>query len=163
MHFLKYFLLSSQLFLFTVSLCAQSVKSLDRKRFYEAMRLDKKDLVTAELKVLDKAPQAIKDPFGGAMLMKKAGLGANPAKKLSEFKKGHSALEAAIKANPNNAEYRFLRLMIQEHAPGILGYKDDMESDSEYIKKSYKTLPAEVQQAIADYSKKSKVLKLAVS
>lgn len=147
----------------TFSLPAQTPKSFDRKHFYEAMRLDNKDLVLAQLEVLDKAPENIRKPFEGAMLMKKAGLGANPAKKLSEFKKGHTALEAAIKTNPDNAEYRFLRLMIQEHAPGVLGYNNDMQADGEYIKKSYKSLPGDVQQAITDYSKKSKVLKPGVS
>jgi len=48
--------------------------------------------------------------------------------------------------------------MVQEHAPGILGYKDDLKKDSAYIRQSYKKLPAEVQRAIADYSKTSKVL-----
>ncbi len=163
MYLLKSILLTSQLFFFTTTIFAQSSKGLDRKQYYEAMRLDDKDLITAQLKVLSKAPREIKGPFEGALLMKKAGLGANPAKKLSEFKKGHNALEAAIKSDPQNVEYRFLRLMIQENAPGILGYKNDLDSDSEYIKKSYKTLPGEVQQAIGDYSKKSKSLKLGVS
>ena len=72
-------------------------------------------------------------------------------------------LEGAIKKNPDNAEFRFLRLMVQEYAPGILGYKNDTEKDSEYIRKSYKSLPGEVQQAIANYSKKSKLLMLDVS
>ncbi len=72
-------------------------------------------------------------------------------------------LEAAIKDYPENAEFRFLRLMIQEHAPGILGYKNDLEKDSEFIQKSYKSLPDELQQIMVDYSKKSKFLKLEVS
>ena len=59
----------------------------------------------------------------------------------------------------DNGELRFLRLMIQEHAPGILNYKDDLEKDSLYIRQSFKKLPADVQQAITDYSKTSKVLR----
>jgi hypothetical protein len=53
--------------------------------------------------------------------------------------------------------------MVQEHAPGALGYKKDVEKDCEYIRKSYKSLPDDVQLTIADYSKKSKFLKLEVS
>ena len=72
-------------------------------------------------------------------------------------------LEAAIKQDPDNAEFRFLRLIVQEHAPGALGYKTDIEKDSEMIRKYYKSLPEEVQHTIEDYSKKSKFLKLDVS
>ena len=64
--------------------------------------------------------------FTGALLMKKAGFNAPPAIKLHLFKSGHKMLEAAIRNNPENAEFRFLRLIIQEHAPGILGYKNDI-------------------------------------
>jgi hypothetical protein len=52
-----------------------------------------------------------------------------------------------------------MRLMIQEHAPSILGYKGNLQSDKEYIRKNFKALPFEVQQAILDYSKKSVILK----
>ena len=95
--------------------------------------------------------------------MKKASFGGSPATKLKLFKQGRKLLEASIKEDPDNAEYRFLRLIIQEHAPGVLGYKYDLEKDSEYIRKSYKSLPDELQHTIADYSKKSKALKLQFS
>jgi len=76
------------------------------------------------------------------------------------FKKGHELLENAIKEDPNNTEFRFLRLMIQENAPGFLGYNDSEEGDSEYIRNAYKSLPENLQKAISDYNKTSKVLKL---
>ena len=78
--------------------------------------------------------------------------------KLNIFKEGHRKLEAVIKKDNMNAELRFLRLIIQENAPGILGYKSDLKQDSELIKKSFTDLPQVVQQAIIDYSKKSKIL-----
>ncbi|HTB24177.1 MAG TPA: hypothetical protein VK711_02345, partial [Puia sp.] len=86
-----------------------------------------------------------------------------PAIKLRLFKSGRKLLEAAIINYPENAEFRFLRLIIQEHAPGVLGYKNDLEKDSEFIQKSYKSLPDELQQIMVSYSKKSKFLKLEVS
>ena len=136
---------------------------LNRPVFYKAMEENNKDLVNTELTELKTAPPDIRDAFMGTMLMKKAGLGGSPSTKLHLFKEGRKMLEGAIKKNPDNAEFRFLRLMVQEYAPGILGYKNDTEKDSEYIRKSYKSLPGEVQQAIANYSKKSKLLKLDVS
>lgn len=140
-----------------------ATKGLNRQAFYKAMQDENKSLVNAQLKELKSAPAEIKNAFMGAMTMKSAGIGGSPTTKLKLFKQGHNMLEAAIKQDPNNAEYRFLRLMIQENAPGILGYKDDEQKDSELIRKSYKSLPGDLQQTIADYSKKSKVLKLKVS
>ena len=49
--------------------------------------------------------------------------------------------------------------MIQEHAPGILGYKKELEKDKLYIKNNFKKLQPVVQQAALDYSKESKILK----
>ena len=92
--------------------------------------------------------------------MRRAGIGGNPVSKLALFKKGHKLLEASIKQDPKNAEFRFLRLMIQENAPGILGYKVDEVKDSEFIRKSFKSLPEELQKTISDYNKTSKILKL---
>jgi hypothetical protein len=140
------------------------LSSINRTAYYKAMQGEDKALVNAQLTALESAtPAQAKDAFLGAMTMKKAGLGGSPTTKLSLFKQGHKMLEEAIKEDPDNAEYRFLRLMIQENAPGILGYKNDTEKDSEYIRKSYKSLPGDVQHAIADYNKKSKLLKLEVS
>jgi hypothetical protein len=95
--------------------------------------------------------------------MRRAGIGGNPASKLKLFKQGHKLLEEAIAKDPKNAEFRFLRLIIQENSPGVLGYKNEEQKDSEFIRKSYNSLPEELQKTIADYNKKSKVLKLQVS
>lgn len=141
----------------------QRSAGLNRPAFYKAMEENNKVLVNEQLSELQSAAEEIQEAFVGAMLMKKAGLGGSPASKLKLFKEGHKMLEASIKKDPNNAEFRLLRLMIQENAPAVMGYKNDMEKDSEYIRGSYKSLPEEVQRAIADYNKKSKVLKLGVS
>jgi hypothetical protein len=138
--------------------------TINRPAFYKAMEGDDKALVNAQLMALKTvSPLNVQDAFMGTMVMKQAGLGGSPTTKLHLFKEGHKMLETAIREDPGNAEYRFLRLMIQENAPGFLGYKSDEQKDSEFIRKSYKSLPADVQQAIANYNKKSKVLKLDLS
>ncbi len=137
---------------------------LNRSAFYKAMEENNKDLVNAQLKELESAPAGIRDAFSGAMLMKKASfVGLPPALRLKLFRQGRKLLDGAIGADPENAEFRFLRLIVQEHAPGALGYKNEIEKDTEYIRNSYKTLPDELQRTISDYSKKSKFLKLQVS
>ena len=171
--FMKCFILGLSLIFFTGSISASSViplaanskllSDLNRTAFYKAMVSDNKTLVDEQISELNSAPSATKNAFLGAMTMRRAGIGGNPISKLTLFKKGHKLLEAAIQQDPNNTEFRFLRLMIQENAPGILGYKVDEEKDSEFIRKSYKSLPEDLQKTIADYNKTSKVLKLQVS
>jgi hypothetical protein len=75
------------------------------------------------------------------------------------FRSGLKKLEKSIAEESGNAELRFLRLMIQENAPGILNYRNEIEEDSKMVRSAYKKLPKVVQQAVSDYSKKSKVLK----
>jgi hypothetical protein len=100
-----------------------------------------------------------KEAYEGALLMKKAGLVANAKEKLSLFKSGRSKLESAISKNTDNTEYRFLRVVIQEHAPRIVKYKNELEEDAKLIRNNFKNLSAFLQQVINDYSKKSTVLK----
>jgi hypothetical protein len=132
----------------------------DKAAFYKAMTSEKVNDVDDQLAQLQTADVPGKEAYEGALTMKKAGIVKGTNKKLGLFKDGHKKLENAIHKDSSNAEFRFLRLMIQEHAPGILGYKKEIEKDSQYIRKSYKTLPQVVQQAVVDYSKKSKALKL---
>jgi hypothetical protein len=146
-----------------ISFIPIQLSAIDRPAFYKAMEENNRGLVNEQLKVLDSAPETERQAFMGAMLMKKAGFRAPPPIKLRTFKSGHKMLEAAIKQDPVNAEFRFLRLVVQEHAPDVLGYKKDIQTDTEYIRKYYKSLPDEVQRIIEDYSKKSKFLKLDVS
>ena len=140
---------------------AQEVKlKLDREKFYSAISSDELGKVDDQLKTLEGLTIKEKKGFTGALLMKKAGLVKNVKNKLKLFKEGHQMLEDAIEKDGSNTEYRFLRLIIQENAPDILNYNNDLKKDSAYIKESYKNLSVAVRQAIEDYSKKSKVLKL---
>jgi len=134
-------------------------EQIDKSAFYASMADDDINKIDMQLKLIDASPITEKNAYSGALLMKKAGLLKGAGNKLNIFKQGHKKLEAAITKNNTNTEFHFLRLMIQENAPKILGYKNDMQKDSDLIKKSYKDLPQVVRHAIADYSKKSKLLK----
>jgi hypothetical protein len=137
--------------------------NLNRQTFYKAMQENNKELVNAQLEELKTAPEELREAFLGAMMMKRASFVAAAGVKLHYFREGRKMLESAIKKDPDNAEYRFLRLMIQEHIPPALGYRGDIQKDSELIRKSYKSMTPEIQQFIADYNKKSKFLKLDLS
>lgn len=134
--------------------------NFDRSAFYVAMASDNMEAINTQLAVIKTSSLNEKDAYEGALLMKKAGLVAKAKEKLNLFKAGRLKLEAAIKKDKENAEFSFLRLIIQEHAPKIVDYSNDIKSDVASIRSGYKTLPQVVQQAISDYSKKSKFLKL---
>ena len=91
--------------------------------------------------------------------MQKSGMLKSGMEKLSVFKQGRKLLEACIKQDSTNAEYRFLRLMIQEQAPDFLNYHSKKDADVKVIKASYATLPLPLREAIKNYSKNSHILK----
>jgi hypothetical protein len=140
-----------------------STTGLNRAAFYKAMEENDKSLVNAQLEDLKSASGELEQAFTGAMLMKRASFIGSAASRLHYFKDGRKKLETSIHQHPDNAEFRFLRLIVQEHAPGALGYKTDIENDCGFIRKNYESLPEDVQKIVKDYSKKSKFLKLDVS
>ena len=131
----------------------------DRSAFYDAMASDNLESVNRQLNFLQGTSINEKEAYEGALLMKKAGLMPKAKEKLSLFKSGRLKLETAIKKDMANTEFRFLRLIIQEHAPKAVNYSSELENDSLLVRTNYKTLPEVVQQAIHDYSKKSRVFK----
>jgi hypothetical protein len=146
-------------FIATASFCQENEPGFSRSQFYSVLASQNIQQVEEQLLLLKKANVRERNAYQGTLVMKKAGLVRGAGKKLNLFKEGHKQLEAAIAKDSNNAELRFLRLVIQEKAPRILGYKDDLDKDSAYIRQSFKKLPVDVRQAITDYSKTSKVLR----
>ena len=131
---------------------------IDRSSFYAAMRSKDIKVVDDQLAQLARDATPGRSAFEGALMMKKADLVTGPFKKLQLFKKGRSLLEDALKKHAADPELRFLRLMIQEHAPGIVNYKSHLEEDRSLIEADFNKLPKDLQQIILDYSKESKVL-----
>ncbi len=144
----------------TVSLAAGKslTQNFDKAAYFHAMASDHIEEVDRVLSVLQAETGIEKEAYEGALLMKKAGLSGNPKDKLHFFKKGRIELETVLKVDSTNAEYRFLRLIIEEHAPKIVGYKANMKADAQFVTKGYKSFSPAVQHAVADYSKTSKVL-----
>jgi hypothetical protein len=130
----------------------------DKARYYAVLASAGVDAIDAELSVLESASIKDNDAFEGALLMKKAGLLKRPKDKLATFKSGYRKLESAMAKDSSNIEYHFLRLVIQEHAPKVVHYNKDQESDSQAIIRSFKSLSPVVQQAILDYCKHSNIL-----
>lgn len=158
---MKFSVIFSLLFLLTAMLVQGNVagQGFDKSTFYAAMSSDNLDEINAQLNNLKGKSFVEKEAFEGALLMKKAGLVKNTKEKLSLFKAGRLKLEASITKNNDNTEYRFLRIIIQEHAPKVVKYRNDLEEDSKLVHSNFKNLSQLLQQVIIDYSKTSTVLK----
>lgn len=159
---MKYIFQLSTILLFFPVLFSQGKNpqiKFDKSAVYAAMAspdVETIDRVLSELK-LSSIPE--KSAYEGALLMKKSGLLTKAKEKLSLFKSGRTKLEAAIKNDEGNIEYHFLRMIIQENAPKIVKYKNNLADDRDLIRSSFKKLDPVVQQVVKDYSKKSKFLK----
>jgi len=143
------------LFLFTKSY-AQEV---NRTFFFAALSTGDTLKINEQLKKIKASSSSDKQAYTGVLLMRKAELVKGLKRKLDLFKAGGKKLEDAIALHKTNTEYRFLRLLIQENAPMILNYNNNINEDAAMVKSGYSKLSQETQKAVLDYCKKSKVLK----
>lgn len=60
--------------------------------------------------------------------------------KKTEFLNGIALVEYAIEKEPNNIEARLVRLSIQENTPKFLKYKQNIESDKEFIYQNFQSI-----------------------
>ncbi len=126
--------------------------------FYNALALDDTARLFTMLNNLEHAASNLELAYKGTLLMKKASTIRSP-KGLQVFNQGKKMLDNVIAKENGNAEYRFLRLVIQENCPKALNYHSNIKQDVELIKKKYPQLPPKVKGAVVDYSKGSKVIK----
>lgn len=127
---------------------------------YEALKSDSLEQVETALKKLESDKvSSLSKAYQGTLIMKKADFMKTPKQKIATFKKGHQLLEAEITSHPKNAEYRFLRLLIQENAPKILKYNKNLDEDKKIIIANYSNFSPFLQAFIKDYSKNSPTLK----
>lgn len=157
------FLKNVLLFTFLALCIVSSVvaQQINRSQFYKAMASKSADEVDQQIAVVKQQAGNDKEAYEGALLMKKADLLKAKKDKLKVFKEGREKLERMIAASSKNAEFRFLRLQIQENAPKILGYKKNLEEDKNVIVTAYNGLAEDLKQAIQDYTKQSQILKTA--
>lgn len=135
---------------------------IDRQSYYDVLASEEITEINTMIGQLEKESQTTTiKAYRGALMAKKANFITKASEKLELFKAGVDLLEKAIAAAPQNTEYRFLRLSIQEHAPKILKYKDEIESDKEFIIANFSKTDSGLAAIIKDYTKKSDVLSLA--
>lgn len=148
-------------FVFVSALFSQSIStSFSKPDYFKAISSDDLNMINNVLKTFTGTSNNEKTAYEGALLMKKAGLVSGLSDKLSIFKAGRIKLEEAIDLQGENAEFRFLRIIIQENAPDFLGYYHQLETDSKFVSTHFSGLATEVKSAVRDYTKKSKVLQI---
>ncbi len=136
--------------------CPEQV--FDVPAYYKILKTGSLTEINNELDLIRASSLKERKAYEGTLLMKKAGSVKVPAVKMHVFKDGYIKLETAISNNKKNIEYRFLRLIIQEHAPKIVRYRRNLGDDSKLIKDNFASLSPELQQIVIDYSKTSAVL-----
>jgi hypothetical protein len=134
--------------------------SFSKSEYFVVIASEDSASVATMLRKLEADKSIDQNAYKGALLMKSAGFQSTPFSKLNRFNQGRLILEKEIESYPKNAEYRFLRLIIQENAPGLLFYYSNIAEDAAWVKKHYRELNSEVRSAIVKYSKTSVNLKL---
>ncbi|MCF2487291.1 hypothetical protein [Dyadobacter sp. CY347] len=142
------------------SLTAFRFVQSDKKAFYKALSSGQEAAIDQALADLEKEKtSSLTNAYKGALTMKKAGFEKGVKVKVKTFKKGAFMLEDEIKSNPGNAEYRFLRLAVQEHAPKVLKYNKQLDEDKRAVIAGYGKLNNDLKSIVSNYAKDSKVLK----
>lgn len=149
--FKKYLLTGFVLLCFT-----GNVLAIDRAKIYSLFDSGSLAEINAAIDKLEVEKTSLSNAYRGTLMMKKAHLLKAPGQKLNAFKKGSKILENEIKNNGENAEFRFLRLIIQENAPRILNYNKEIDNDRAVILHAFQKLDQDLKSEIRNYSKKSK-------
>lgn len=55
------------------------------------------------------------------------------------FKTGAELIEYAVEKEPENLEIRCIRLSVQENSPKVVGYKDNIPEDKQFLINNYKS------------------------
>ena len=78
--------------------------------------------------------------------------------KIEAFKEGKDYIEYAIEKDSTNIELRFIRIGIQENAPKILGYNNNIDEDKQFLLEHFNNITSKnLKNHISDYIKQSKI------
>jgi len=138
---------------------AVSDAGFDILAFYRALSRQNLELVDGQLKKLATARLPQKEAYEGVALMTKSRLTPDKAQQVELFRNGRVKLENMISKDPDNPEYRFLRILIQENVPVNFPYRSNLQEDAHFVMDNFARLPREVKFVVRAYSKDSPTLK----
>lgn len=129
--------------------------------FYKAFGSDSVITIDQALQELEQMRQSITtNAYKGGLKMKKSNYMQGVASKLNLFKEGRQLLEQSIKLYPNNPEFRFIRLTIQENAPKVLKYNKNIVEDKKIVIAGYKKMASNTRAYIKNYARSSQLLQV---
>lgn len=148
-------------FIFIVLFSSFVNRRVDRSEFYKAFSSKTERELDEMISLLEKEESFSSTlAYQGALYMKKADFVKGVNNKIKTFKKGAHILEDQISKKPSNAEFRFLRLAVQEHAPKILKYNKNINEDKKAVIDGYKSFDPELKKIVKSYAASSAVLKI---
>lgn len=146
----------------TLTVNAQDLKVLRLEYPTATLDMHTVDTLEKSLSNISKNDDATFVAYKGALLTVKAKFTKVLKDKKTFFKEGVSYLEKAISNAPKNLEIRCLRLGVQENSPKIVGYKDSINEDKQFILDNFKSVSdPEIKKFISDYARISKVFSAA--
>jgi hypothetical protein len=86
--------------------------------------------------IIEVTPCLNSEPYMASAIMQKAQFAFAPWTKYRYFIKGRNKLELYIEQNPSDIEARYIRFLVQSHAPFFLGYNKEIKEDVNLIKKN---------------------------
>ncbi len=142
----------------TILICM--ISNIDRNNYYDALASENLTTINIMIdKIKKENPTSINNAYLGSLIAKKAVFAPKIKEKIRVFKEGITLLEDEISKNPEIIEYRFLRLILQEKCPRVLGYYQKIPEDSKIIIQEYPKLDDKLKLIILKYSNESKALK----
>lgn len=147
-------------FLFVLSV--YNTGNIDREQFYKVFESDSPENIKELLLHYQNIPvtESLNKVFKGALLIKKSAYLNTLSDRVEYFKLGRELIEEEIKKYPQEIEYRFIRLILQEQTPQVLRYKNEISEDKNIILESWNSIDNELKKRIIDYAAKSEVLDL---
>lgn len=111
-----------------------------------------------ELSSISHKSESLLAAYKGAVATLKAKHAKGISRKKELFKQGVELIEHAVTTKPNNIEIRCLRLGVQENSPKIVGYKNAMNSDKQFLLDHFELVSdPEIKKFISGYVKISKL------
>jgi outer membrane protein assembly factor BamD (BamD/ComL family) len=92
--------------------------------------------LTRFLELLASVDCQLTGPYEASATMQKAQFALAPWTQYNYFRKGKKMLEDFIKKYPANVEARYVRFLIQTHAPFFLGYHHEIKTDAAFIREN---------------------------
>ena len=101
---------------------------------FHALKTKESEVLFVEKYTLSSRPSIL--GYVCAIEMKQAQYNYNPISKIKIFKQTKEKLDSLIQSNPSNVHLRYVRLLLQETLPGILGYDSNIEEDKIFLSKT---------------------------